>query len=131
LNARLKVGKPDLIVTMMWNTDRTDVDLHVLEPSGEECSYRNTKTRSGGRITADVTQGFGPEMYTLDRSQHGNYTIHANYFGSDANRTQLRSKIHVTVYEGFGTKREVVTKKTVTLNRRSEKRKLMTVKIEK
>ena len=66
LNERLGVGNPDLIVTMMWNTDRTDVDLHILEPSGEECFYKNPNTRAGGRITADVTEGFGPEMYTLD-----------------------------------------------------------------
>jgi hypothetical protein len=30
LESSLVIGKPDLIVTMMWNTDRTDVDLHVL-----------------------------------------------------------------------------------------------------
>ncbi len=27
----------DLAVVMHWNTDRTDVDLHVTEPSGEAC----------------------------------------------------------------------------------------------
>jgi len=131
LNERLGVGNPDLIVTMMWNTDRTDVDLHVLEPSGEECFYKNPNTRAGGRITADVTEGFGPEMYTLDRGQHGKYTVKANYYGSDTNRTQVRSKIHVTVYEGFGTKREKVSKRTVTLNRGKEMREVTTVLLEK
>ncbi len=49
-----------------WNTDTTDVDLHVIEPSGEECFYRHRNTRrSGGRLTQDVTQGYGPEMYVL------------------------------------------------------------------
>jgi tetratricopeptide (TPR) repeat protein len=55
----------DLLITMMWNTDQTDVDLHVIEPSGEECFYSHRKTRSGGHITRDITDGFGPEMYTI------------------------------------------------------------------
>jgi len=28
-----------LFVYLGWDTDRTDVDLHVVEPTGEECYY--------------------------------------------------------------------------------------------
>ena len=34
----LKFDESDLLITIRWNTDMTDVDLHVHEPSGEECS---------------------------------------------------------------------------------------------
>jgi len=131
LSQTVEVDNADLIVTMMWNTDRTDVDLHVLEPSGEECFYKNRNTRTGGRITRDVTEGFGPEMYTLDGAPKGTYKIMANYYGSDANRTQVRSKVYVTVYEMFGTKQERVSRRTVTLSRSKEKRDIATVVIEK
>jgi len=131
LSQTVDVDNADLIVTMMWNTDRTDVDLHVLEPSGEECFYKNRNTRAGGKITRDVTEGFGPEMYTLDDAQDGKYKIMANYFGTDTNRTQVRAKVYVTVYEMFGTKQERVNRHTVTLSRSKEKRDIATVMVEK
>ena len=31
---------------ILWNTDGTDVDLHVIEPSGEECFYQHRQTAS-------------------------------------------------------------------------------------
>lgn len=120
----------DLVVTMMWNTDRTDVDLHVLEPTGEECFYNHPTTRIGGHVTRDVTEGLGPEMYTLPKAKPGSYKIMANYFGSDANRTQVRTKVYITVYKDFGSKREQLEKKTITLSDQKEKRELTTVVIQ-
>ncbi len=131
LSQTVDVDNADLIVTMMWNTDRTDVDLHVLEPSGEECFYKNRNTRAGGKITRDVTEGFGPEMYTLDKAQDGKYKIMANYFGTDTNRTQVRAKVYVTVYEMFGTDQERVNRHTVTLSRSKEKRDIASVTVDK
>ncbi len=126
---KTKLGNPDLIVTMMWNTDRTDVDLHVREPSGEECFYKNPNTRSGGRITGDVTEGFGPEMYVLSKGANGKYVVRANYYGSDNNRAGVRSKVYVKIFEYFGTPRQQVTRKTVTLSQGKEMRDLATVNL--
>jgi hypothetical protein len=124
-------NEADLVVTMMWNTDRTDVDLHVLEPTGEECFYNHPTTRIGGHVTRDVTEGLGPEMYTLPKAKPGSYKIMANYFGSDTNRTKVRTKVYITVYEGYGSKQERVEKKTITLSDQKEKRDLTTVVIKK
>jgi anti-sigma-K factor RskA len=125
------IENADLVIMMMWNTDRTDVDLHVVEPTGEECYYDHPKTRIGGSVTRDVTEGYGPEMYTLPSAKHGKYRIIANYFGSDRNRTQVRTKVYITVYEDFGGKRERISKKTITLSDQKEKRELTTVMVEK
>jgi hypothetical protein len=125
------VGTADLIVMMMWNTDRTDVDLHIQEPSGEICYYKNRNSRSGGQLTRDVTEGFGPEMYVNRKAPDGKYKIMANYFGTDTNRTQARTKLYVTVYEMFGSKQERVTRHTVTLSRNKEKRDVAVVNMEK
>ena len=32
------IDRADLVIMMMWNTDRTDVDLHIVEPTGEDLS---------------------------------------------------------------------------------------------
>ncbi len=132
LQQRLPVDKADLVVTMMWNTDRTDVDLHVIEPTGEECYFEHRRTKIGGQMTRDVTDGFGPEMYTLPSAKAGEYQLLANYFGSDANRTGVRSRVFVTVYRNYGDPhRQSIEKKTITLSEQKEKRELMTVKIKK
>jgi hypothetical protein len=117
----------DLVVTMQWNTDRTDVDLYVVEPSGEVCSYENTRTASGGHITDDVTEGFGPEMYALPNARAGKYVVKVSYFNSDTNRTSVRTKVYVTVYKHFGTAQEQVRRHVLTLSRAKEMVEVATV----
>ncbi|CAF2882206.1 unnamed protein product, partial [Rotaria sp. Silwood2] len=40
----------DLRIVMIWDTNDTDVDLHVIEPTGEECYYSHKNTAIGGMI---------------------------------------------------------------------------------
>ncbi|MDP6444342.1 MAG: hypothetical protein QGG36_20415 [Pirellulaceae bacterium] len=126
LTSLVGLSEADVVVTMMWNTDRTDVDLHIREPSGEECFYKNPKTNSGGRITGDVTEGFGPEMYLLAEAGKGKYQVLANFYGSDANRTSVRTKVYVNVYRNFGRQNQQVERRTVLLNEAKEKHELAT-----
>jgi uncharacterized protein YfaP (DUF2135 family) len=109
------LGKADMVVMITWNTDGTDVDLHVLEPSGEMCFYGHRHTQSGGQLTQDVTQGYGPEMYVLPSAPAGKYKVSAKYFASDRNRTSARTKVQVIVFENWGTSRQKVSEKTVVL----------------
>ncbi len=102
-------------MSITWNTDNTDVDLHVIEPSGEECFFGHRQTRIGGSLTRDVTQGYGPEMYVLASAPHGDYQISAHYFASDANRTSARTKVYARTFENWGTPDERVTDKVVKL----------------
>ena len=105
------LGRADLVVTITWNTDGTDIDLHVKEPTGEECYYEHTKTKIGGRITEDVTQGYGPEMYTLARAVPGKYRIRVKYYSAAATRAGTRTKVYAIVYQRWGTPNEKVTRK--------------------
>ncbi len=83
----------DVAALIFWNTDGTDVDLHVIEPSGEECFYQHTQTASGGHISRDVTTGYGPELYLLPSAPAGSYRVSAHYFAADANRASTRTKV--------------------------------------
>jgi hypothetical protein len=124
------LDRADLAVVMTWNTDRTDVDLHVIEPSGEECFYSHPRTESGGFITADVTEGFGPEMYVSGQAPRGTFRLRAHYFRSDENRTQVRSKVLVTVYEKLGDdQRERVSRKTVLLGDAKQVHDLLEIRV--
>jgi hypothetical protein len=115
LSQKIGMTKADIVVTITWNTDNTDVDLHVTEPSGEECFYSHRQTQSGGELTRDVTRGYGPEMYVLKRAPSGKYLVRAHYYASDRNRASARTKVYVTTFEDWGTPKEKVTEKVVTL----------------
>lgn len=42
-----------LWISISWLTDANDVDLHVIDPDGEECYYGHTSTRLGLRRLED------------------------------------------------------------------------------
>lgn len=111
----VQIDTADIVVMITWNTDGTDVDLHVTEPSGETCYYGNRATRMGGRLTQDVTQGYGPEMYVLKKAQNGQYLVQAKYFASDRNRASTRTKVSVIVIEDYGTQAQRMSERVVTL----------------
>lgn len=129
LNKEISLQGSDLIVAISWNTDRTDIDLHIVEPSGEECYYSHNKTRSGGFITRDVTQGFGPEMYVNKDAPTGKYELLVNYYSSDQNKLGLKTKVMVRTIRNWGTDKEVETIKTVSLNDQKQKQRIAKIKI--
>jgi hypothetical protein len=130
LGKHLPFGTADVVVTMMWNQDQTDVDMHIVEPSGEECYYQHKTTRSGGQITSDITTGFGPEMYYNANAPRGKYQLKAKFFGSGLNRTSTRNKVYVTIIRGFGTDSETIDRKTIQLTNVGEVEPVMTLGIE-
>jgi hypothetical protein len=127
LSSQFDSDRTDLVVTIMWNTGGTDVDLHVTDPNGEECLYSHRQTKIGGRLTEDVTEGYGPEMFRLKQAVPGRYRIRVNYFSSDVNRTGTRTKVFATIYQGWGTQSERVTRKVVTLRTGKEMHDIATI----
>ena len=117
----------DMAVVMHWNTDRTDVDLHVTEPGGEVCYYKHNATKSGGRITQDITQGLGPEMYTLKLAPAGEYVIDAKYYSSDNNRTKAPTETLLTVFHNLGRRDFESSTNRITLSGKGEKQTVMKV----
>ena len=111
----------DVAVVMHWNTDRTDVDLHVTEPSGEVCFYKHKRTKAGGAITQDITQGLGPEMYTLIEAPDGKFKVEAKYYSSDNNRTKTPSEILVSVFQNLGRTNATSRTQSITLTGKGEK----------
>ena len=116
IDERFLSDSPDLVVTLTWNTDRTDVDLHVTDPTGEECSYKHARTKIGGGITEDVTQGYGPEMFLLGHAVPGEYLVRVHYYGSDSLRRTLRSKVFATVFRRWAREGERVTRHELLLD---------------
>ena len=71
----------DLRVVLDWDADDTDVDLHVIDPNGEEVYYDHRTSCQGGAITRDATGGYGPEEFAPKVAKPGRYRVEANFYG--------------------------------------------------
>jgi hypothetical protein len=96
----------DIRVTIEWNSDATDIDLWVDEPSGERAIYSHQRTAIGGHLSPDMTQGYGPEEYFLRRAAPGTYVVQANVFRSDAINPNGASRVTAHIIRDFGRKTE-------------------------
>ena len=103
----------DVRIALEWDVDNTDVDLHVLEPDGEEAFYGHRRTSSGGYVSHDVTTGYGPEEYLKKTGAAGTYRILANYFGSRQQTLTGPATVTATVFTNWGRVDE--TRQTLTL----------------
>eukprot|EP01124_Arcella_intermedia_P035783 TRINITY_DN9213_c0_g1_i15.p1 TRINITY_DN9213_c0_g1~~TRINITY_DN9213_c0_g1_i15.p1 ORF type:complete len:760 (-),score=213.36 TRINITY_DN9213_c0_g1_i15:918-2963(-) len=65
----------DLRICIMWDTDMTDVELEVVEPSGEKCYSFNNKTRNGGMMSRNFSCGHGPQEYLIRSAASGKYAV--------------------------------------------------------
>jgi hypothetical protein len=110
----------DLRVTISWNTDATDVDLWVIEPDGTKCFYSNPRTPSGGELSQDQTQGYGPERYQAKAAKKGTYRVLVHYFAANGNLLAGETHVNVVVTRFAGTPREVVERHTVILKKQGE-----------
>jgi len=98
-------------IVLSWDVDETDIDLHVLEPEGEEAFYGHRRTGAGGFVSEDVTTGYGPEEY-LRKDGTGKFKILSNYFASHQTALTGAATVSATVYTDWGTtaeKREILT----------------------
>jgi uncharacterized protein YfaP (DUF2135 family) len=70
-----------LRVLLAWDSDNTDLDLHVVTPDGEHTFYANRVVPNGGALDVDVTSGFGPEIFATPTPLNGSYLVYVNYYG--------------------------------------------------
>ncbi|MFT5130603.1 MAG: Ca-activated chloride channel family protein [Rhodothermales bacterium] len=92
----------DMRITMTWDADNTDMDLHVVEPSGEEAYYGHSRTTIGGRVSRDFTAGYGPEEYMLRKAMTGTYKVKAKFYGSNSVKLLGGVTVQVNVITHYG-----------------------------
>ena len=119
-----------LRIVMSWDVDETDIDLHVLEPGGEEAYYGHRRTSSGGFVSEDVTTGYGPEEYLRKTSEKGVYKVMANYFASHQQALVGAATVTASVYTGWGTKDEKMETLSFRLDKPKDKHLVGEVKVD-
>ncbi len=103
----------DIRVVLNWDTPDSDMDLHVVDPRGEECFYGQPRTSSGGRLSADVTTGFGPEEFLLKTGVPGKYQVRAKFFGTRQQTAIGATTVVLELYLRYATGR--MENKSITL----------------
>ncbi len=110
----------DLRISLAWDADLTDVDLHVLEPTGEHAYYAHSQTAIGGLVSRDVRRGYGPEEYVLRRAAPGAYVVKAHYYGSSQQSVCGPCTVTATVFTDYGRASEQRRTLTLRLDRPSD-----------
>ncbi|MCK6548538.1 choice-of-anchor D domain-containing protein [Myxococcota bacterium] len=97
-------------VILRWNSNNTDVDLHLVEPGAlafsdpTDCFYANSNpdwgvsgdTSDDPFLDVDDVDGFGPENINLNSTAAGNYRVLVHYF-SDHNQGPTTATVEVYV----------------------------------
>jgi hypothetical protein len=84
----LQVGTGDVQVTLAWDSD-SDVDLHVIDPSGDEVYWANRTVASGGELDLDSNAGCSLDdvrneniTWPVGSAPQGTYTVRVDYWSS-------------------------------------------------
>ena len=98
-----------LWIELTWDKDLADMDLYVYEPDGKVVWWSNMWEH--GRLDYDDRDGYGPEHYTLTRSNaiSGEYRIRVHYYDTNGQTDPVTCKV---VVKKYGTE---VLNKTFTL----------------
>ena len=80
----IQVGTGEVQVSVQWDGD-SDVDLHVVDPNGDEVFWDNTSIASGGELDLDSNANCDldhvrNENITWSKAPPGKYTVRLDYF---------------------------------------------------
>mmetsp|Transcript_8226 Transcript_8226/g.9138 ORF Transcript_8226/g.9138 Transcript_8226/m.9138 type:complete len:315 (-) Transcript_8226:21-965(-) len=104
----------DIRVVITWNCPLSNVELHIVEPTGEICQPLKNNTMSGGVLSDDV-KGYGPVEYTIAEAPRGTYTVKTKLFHSIPEKLERPIIVHVHVFTNFGGEKENYENTTVYL----------------
>ena len=100
---------PGLRVILAWDSNHTDLDLHVVTPNGEHCWYGERVIPSGGSLDVDVTDGYGPEIFSSLTPGPGSYLVYANYYGGESGQAITDATVTIVQHENtLKEKREII-----------------------
>tara|TARA_Y100000589_G_scaffold327339_1_gene368955 strand:+ start:347 stop:3358 length:3012 start_codon:yes stop_codon:yes gene_type:complete len=110
----------DVRVILNWDSDNCDMDLWVTDPRGEKCFYSHNRTKIGGRMSNDFTQGYGPEEFMLKNAISGKYKIQANYYGTRSQKILAPVTLKMQFFTGYGREEQKLKEVTLRLNKQKE-----------
>jgi uncharacterized protein YfaP (DUF2135 family) len=119
------LGTGDVQVTLQWD-NTADLDLHVVDPNGEEIYYSHNRSASGGELDVDANAGCGGSLsspvenvfWPYGEAPLGRYRVFVVYYkecdNEGATAWRVRTKVGGSIrsFSGIVTspgERDVVT----------------------
>ena len=119
----------DIRVLVDWTAADADLDIHVIEGAqpdyddedwdedaddeaeeeaedAETAYFGNQQTRRGGRVSNDMTEGYGPEEYLIRKAPKGLYRIESDYYAQDDYTEDGALNLRARIWRNFGRKNE-------------------------
>ena len=105
-SCRAELGTGDVQVTLRWS-GYNDLDLHVVDPLGEEIFYQHSASASGGLLDVDSNAGCERTVtdspveniyWPIGSAPRGEYTVSVVYFshcGTELDDTEFRIQLKV------------------------------------
>jgi uncharacterized protein YfaP (DUF2135 family) len=86
----------DIRIELTWNTDSTDVDLHIWDPDGNYCYYADKYAIPNGCLEEDATDGYGPEIFTQSPVSDGMYIVKAHFYDGCSAENPTSAEVAIT-----------------------------------
>ena len=94
----------DVRISLMWN-NRNDLDLHVVDPRGEEINYGHRQSRTGGILDIDKNATFPltrepvENVYWPTRgAPPGRYRVYVNHYSNQGDPDPTQFTVRVLVH---------------------------------
>jgi tetratricopeptide (TPR) repeat protein len=93
----------DLRAVLTWDVDGLDLELQVLEPSGDVLNSFANQSATGGMLSRDFSGGYGPVEYLAKRATPGLYAFRAKC-RSPCTKPILGGQVTIrfTLYTNYG-----------------------------
>jgi hypothetical protein len=92
----------EVTITLAWQTT-DDLDLHIVEPSGEIIYFENKISSSGGQLDIDknaddnlIQNPIENVFYALEPPR-GKYRVYVHYYGSNSGTAGIPYKVYINV----------------------------------
>lgn len=110
----------DIRIVIDWNHNDTDIDLWVVDPRDEKAFFKNAETYIGGRISEDMTEGYGPEEFMLKNAIKGKYQVLIDYYSDSVQKISGPTILKVTLFTNYGKSNEKKVVKILRLGQEEE-----------
>ena len=99
LDAALEYGYGDIQITLTWDNGN-DLDLHVIDPNGEEIYFSNPRSESNGILDVDDRNGYGPEniYWETNTALSGTYQVYIHYYSGSSSSNSSNYKVLINAF---------------------------------
>lgn len=105
----------DVRIVVDWNSIDANINLQVIDPTREICNYENPTTKQRGQLAQNMSQGFGPEEFTLTKGKKGSYFVMINYTTSNDTKKNNPTFLKLSMFKNYGKSNETKEVKVIRL----------------